>query len=66
MGNIFLDYFKKDKFSFGITISLVTSIIIVITGLEYANILKRDWIFLPITFILFFVLFMWYVKIVEV
>ena len=65
MGNIFLEYFKKYKFAFGVLISLVTSVLIVIAGVQYADIVIRDWIFLPLTGILFFVLMMLYTKIIE-
>ena len=65
MVNIFLSYFSKSKFAFGVIISLITSILIVVTGIEYANLIKKDWIYLPITGLLFFILFGWYVKIME-
>jgi len=63
MSNVFLDYVQKNKFAFGIVISVITSVLIIKTALEYAKIIADDWLFLIITFILFAFLFIWYTNI---
>lgn len=65
MENIFLNWLRKDKFIFGVVISFVSSVVIVLTALNYAEIIKKELLYLPITAGLFMLLFMWYVKIME-
>lgn len=64
MSNVFLEYIKKNKFAFGIIISVITSALIVKTALEYAKLIIDDWLILIITFILFAFLFIWYIHII--
>lgn len=63
MSNLFLDHLEKNTFLYGIAISLVSSIIIVVTALEFADQVQKNWIWLPLTAIIFISLFFWYVNI---
>ena len=63
MRNVFLDYAQKSKFVFGVIISIITSILVLKTAVEYSEIIMKDWIFLPITALIFVILFMAYIKI---
>lgn len=65
MENVFLKWVKKDKFIFGVVLSLTTSIIVIVTALDFAEVIKTDLLYLPITAGLFLALFMLYVWIVE-
>tara|TARA_Y100000034_G_C6645941_1_gene282556 strand:- start:241 stop:453 length:213 start_codon:yes stop_codon:yes gene_type:complete len=65
MGNIFLNEIKKHKFTYGVIISLVTAIILIIQTLEFTNIIKEDWTWLLLAGVIFISLFGYYVNIIE-
>ena len=62
MSDIFWSEIQKHKFVYGVMLSLFSSILLVITTLEFADRLLQDWVWLPITSILFISLFWWYVN----
>ena len=63
MTNIFITPLIKYPFIYGIAISLITSILIIVTTLEFADRIQEDLIVLPITLLMFMTLFFIYVSI---
>ncbi len=63
MEQIFLQWLRHNKALFGLVISFAATILTIITVIEFADLVKRDWWFYSIfTAVIFYILFTLYVR----